>query len=142
MPEMAEYLQPTTTDHPDGIYRVVGTDESTVTLLRVGDAEGTRVHTGEIQQIDRTKLDGFETADEPAGRGVVATLADVPELLYFQFVAFAGTLTDRPGATAVALVCLVAGLIGDQLAAVPRAAEVGLILVGSLGLAALGSGRL
>lgn len=141
MPEAAEYLQPTTADCADGIYRVVGTDESTVTLLRVGDAEGTRVHTGEIRRVERARLDGFETAAEPAGQGVLAALADVPELLYFEFVAFGGTLTDRPVLAAIALGCLVAGLLGDQVVGVPRVAEVGLILAGSLGLAAIGSGR-
>lgn len=47
-----------------------------VTLLRVADADGRRVHAGEIRQVDRARLGAaFEPADaSDAGFGPVADL--------------------------------------------------------------------
>lgn len=57
---------------PDGIYRVVGTTPDSVTLLRVGDADGEREVTGTIYSVTReTYRESFESADEPAGRGLL-----------------------------------------------------------------------
>ncbi|MCU4801834.1 hypothetical protein OB920_15755 [Halobacteria archaeon HArc-gm2] len=50
---------------PPGVYRVVGTPENAVTLLRVADADGRRVHTGEVHRVPRTDLDEFEVAANP-----------------------------------------------------------------------------
>jgi hypothetical protein len=51
----------------NGVYRVVGTADETVTLLRVGDADGRRVHTGEIETVEPDALTAFEPAENPDG---------------------------------------------------------------------------
>lgn len=57
---------------PDGIYRVVGTTPDSVTLLRVGDAEGDREVTGTVLSVSReTYRESFESTSEPAGRGLL-----------------------------------------------------------------------
>jgi len=50
---------------PPGVYRVVGTPEDGVTLLRVADADGRRVHTGEVHTVTLSDLDDFEPAENP-----------------------------------------------------------------------------
>ena len=58
------------------VCRVVGTDADTVALLRVGDADGQRVNTGDVVTVDRERLDGFTRAGNPAGnRSVADTVA-------------------------------------------------------------------
>jgi hypothetical protein len=48
-----------------GIYRVVGRDDDSVTLLRVADSDGRRAVTGEVTAVDRSRLGEFESADDP-----------------------------------------------------------------------------
>ncbi|WP_197428449.1 hypothetical protein [Halapricum sp. CBA1109] len=81
-PAVSDHLRPTDADVPDGVYRVVGTTDG-VTLLRVGDADGRRVVTGEVRTVpDAT---GFEAAENPAGnRSLGRTVAGVPQTLYWQ----------------------------------------------------------
>lgn len=60
-----------TADEDPGIYRVVGTSESAVTLLRVADADGTRRATGVLCRVPLTTLDGdFEPAANPGDGGI------------------------------------------------------------------------
>lgn len=47
-PSPLDHVVPTDADYPDGVYRVVGTGDGPVTLLRVTDAAGRRAHTGEL----------------------------------------------------------------------------------------------
>ena len=49
---------------PAGVYRVVGTSEQ-LTLLRVGDADGRRVRTGEIVRVSRSVYTNFGAAENP-----------------------------------------------------------------------------
>lgn len=78
-PSPSDFVRPngnTVTDSgesvSDGIYRVVGTTPESVTLLRVGDAEGDREVTGTVLRVSReTYRESFESADEPAGRGLL-----------------------------------------------------------------------
>ncbi|WP_226005891.1 hypothetical protein [Natrinema salinisoli] len=64
---MRDHCRPIAGDYPDGIYRVVGTGEDTVTLFRVGDAEGRRVNTGEIVTVRDREFEAFEPAENPDG---------------------------------------------------------------------------
>jgi hypothetical protein len=48
-----------------GIYRVVGVDEDRVTLLRVADGRGRRVHEGAVEYVDRDEYGTLEPADNP-----------------------------------------------------------------------------
>ncbi len=62
---------------PAGVYRVVGTDAGTVTLLRVADGAGRREHSGTVEHVDRETLaEAFERAENPdAGFSPSALLA-------------------------------------------------------------------
>ncbi|WP_254523410.1 hypothetical protein [Natrinema caseinilyticum] len=62
-----DHVRPIEADRPDGIYRVVGTSREAVTLLRVGDADGRRVSTGEIVTVSADDLEGFDRAENPDG---------------------------------------------------------------------------
>jgi hypothetical protein len=39
-PAVYDHVELQDSDHPDGVYRVVGTTDETVTLLQVADADG------------------------------------------------------------------------------------------------------
>jgi hypothetical protein len=65
-PDIGGQYRPTDGDADAGIYRVVGTTGETVTLLKVGDAEDRRVHTGDIESVPRTTFDAaFTSAPSP-----------------------------------------------------------------------------
>ena len=49
---------------PDGIYRVVGVSDG-VTLLRVADASGTRVHDGRVFTVSTAEYAAFPEAENP-----------------------------------------------------------------------------
>lgn len=130
--------------HPDGIYRVVGTNGETVILLRVSDADGRRVHTGEVVSVPSEKLDAFEPADNPDGTHtatVQASLLSALEITYWSVWAFGRQLAAHPIATALTLGLALAGVFGNQIMPLPDAVSPVLLFGGSLGLAYVGSGR-
>jgi len=59
-----------------GVYRVVGTVDNEVTLLRVADSSGTRRHTGTVVTVSvATLLADFEPTENPdAGFSFVGAL--------------------------------------------------------------------
>ena len=123
-----------------GVYRVVGTDERTVTLLRVADADDRRRNTGELVTVDRDALAGLEPAENPDGnRSVGRALAGLVDGLTWQFRAFVGALADRPVASTAALALLLGGLLGDRVLEAPEAVFTVVVFAGSLSLAALGA---
>jgi hypothetical protein len=62
---IGEHYRPTTETHQAGVYRVVGAGER-VALLRVGDADGRRVHPGDVIHVDESSLTAeFEAASDP-----------------------------------------------------------------------------
>ncbi len=125
---------------PDGIYRVVGVSGERVTLLRVADADGRRVHTGETVTV-RAGGDRFEPADNPdQNRSLAAALAAAPGTAYWSVRAFVGQLLANPVQTALALALLVAGVAGGPFLPVPDLLLGGLVFAGGLGLAYAGSG--
>jgi len=103
-----------------GVYRVVGTHESTVTLLRVGDGEGHRVNTGAVTSVDRESLAAFDAAENPdgnraAGERASGALSDVA----WQLRAFLQGLRARPLATLGAVALIVVGHQGHRVLDVP-----------------------
>jgi hypothetical protein len=138
-PAVSDYLRPTDADVPDGVYRVVGTTDG-VTVLRVGDADGRRVVTGEV----RTVLDatGFEAAEPPGKRSVSARLRSFAETAYWSVRAFAASLVVHPLAALAATALLLAGTVVPDALDVPAAAGTALVFAGAFGLAYVGSGRL
>jgi hypothetical protein len=59
-----------------GVYRVVGTPDGKVTLLRVADPDGARVHTGAVEQVSvATLVADFDPADNPdAGFSLIGAI--------------------------------------------------------------------
>lgn len=130
-------------DCPDGVYRVVGTSEETVTLLRVADADCRRAHTGELVTVDFDDLEETESVPNPDGnRSLVASIAGALEMGYWSVRVFGQQLAANPVLAAVAGVLFLAGTVGERFVAAPDVAFVVLVLAGGLLLAAIGSGRL
>lgn len=82
--KVGKHYRPTEADHDPGVYRVVGATDG-VTLLRVGDADGRRIHTGELRRVDAAALEsGFEAARNPdAGLSPAGTLRDAAQGVYW-----------------------------------------------------------
>lgn len=84
MTDVGDHYRPTDGAVDPGVYRVVGTTDG-VALLRVGDADGRRVHTGEVHRVDTDTLDAaFEPASNPdAGFALASALRDALQGLYW-----------------------------------------------------------
>lgn len=141
--DVYDHVRPTDSNITPGVYRVVGTAEDTVTLLRVGDETGRRVHTGDVVTVDRDTLSAFEPADNPDdGWAIVPLLAGLPRSLYWQLRTFALTLASHPIPAAVALAVLLIGSLEDPGIALPDPLSTVFVFAGAFGLAYVGSGRL
>ncbi|MFC7141270.1 hypothetical protein ACFQMA_15700 [Halosimplex aquaticum] len=124
----------------EGVYRVVGTDDEHVTLLRVGDADGRRVNTGEVLTVDRDALDGFEPTDNPDGnRPAGETVSGFLRDFVWQLRAFAGGLRSRPLASLAALALVVVGHQGHRVLSVPELWLTAVYFLGVLGVVYLGA---
>lgn len=138
-----DHYRPAGGDYPQGIYRVVGTTEEAVTVLRVGDADGRRVHTGEVYTVPTAEFTAFEAAENPDGsRPLGATLVSSLGMGYWGLRAFLGQLAANPGPATVALVLIAAGLFGEGMLSVPAFLRDVAVLVGALLFVYAGSGRL
>mgnify|MGYP000256511594 CR=1 FL=1 len=141
-PTVFDHLRPTDADYPAGVYRVVGVDDDAVTLLRIGDEEGTRVHTGDVRRVPRAALDGFATADPPERSAPPgALLRTVPAHLYWSVWAFLKSLRRQPVPSVVALILLTAGAVGGGTLPVSETGLDALVLLGTVGLVLVASGR-
>lgn len=130
-------------DVPDGVYRVVGTSDRAVTLLRVGTQSGRRVATGDLRRLSRDEFAGFEPAENPdVDDSSMASIGSIPGRVYWSIRAFLIQLSRRPLAAVIALSILGVGLLGETVLPLGEATASGLVLVGSLCLAGVGSGRL
>lgn len=141
-PTVYDHVSPTDCDYPDGVYRVVGVDGA-VTLLRVADGDGRRVHTGELVTVEADAFDAFEPVDRPTpANSFGARVASVPAVGYWSLRAFGQQLRARPRATAVAGGPALVGLVGSLVPVPPVPDPVfgALLFVGSLGLAHVGGG--
>lgn len=142
-PASYDHLRAADADHPEGVYRVVGTGGDRVTLLRVGDADGRRIHTGETVTVERAAFDGFEPAPNPDGnRPLGRALVSGLETAYWSVRAFGQQLRAHPVAAAVAGLLVVAGGLGESYLPLPEVAFGALLLAGGLLLAYVGGGRL
>jgi hypothetical protein len=81
---VGEHYRPATETRPAGVYRVVGAGDP-VALLRVGNEDGRRVHTGDVTQLDQSALTAdFEAASAPdTGFAPVAGLRNAVSGLYW-----------------------------------------------------------
>lgn len=130
-------------DATPAVYRVVGTDDESLTLLRVTDAEGRRANTGDLLHVEREHLSAFESAENPDdNRSFAAALAGQVDGLTWQLRVFGRSLAARPLPSAVALAVVTVGLVGDQFLAGPDWAFGLAVFAGSLAVAALGSNLL
>jgi len=122
-----------------GVYRVVGTGDP-VTLLRVGDADGRRVTTGETVHVDRADLAAFEVADNPDGnRPAADRLASLGADLALQVWAFWRGLRARPLAALAAAAAMVVGHQGDRVLPGPDVAFTAVYMAGALALVVVGA---
>ena len=130
-------------EYEPGIYRVVGTDGDSVTLLRVGDSDGRRVSSGTVVGVSSDELDAFEPAENPDGnRPLGARLVSLPATVGWSFVAFGQQLAARPLPAAAALALFAVGLVGESALGLQEPLATVIALVGALALTLLGSGRL
>jgi hypothetical protein len=142
-PNQYGHFKPVEVDVSNGIYRVVGSDEETVTLLPVADANERRIHTGEVVTVSLGEFAGFTPIENPDGnRSLGATLRSHLEMGYWSFRVFLQQLASKPMSATVAILLVIVGTFGNQILPLPDAVSGGLILFGSLGLALIGSGRL
>lgn len=142
-PDPHEHFKPVNSDVSDGIYRVVGNDEEAVVLLRVADARDRRIHTGEVVTVPLDVFTGFASAENPDGnRPLGAVLASSLEMGYWSIRVFMQQLVSNPHPTMIAITLVIVGVFGDQILSLPDVVFGGLILLGSLGLAYVGGGRL
>ena len=142
-PDLYEHFKPMNVDVSDGVYRVVGSDEEAVTLLRVADANERRTHTGEVVTVPIDEFTGFTPAENPDGnRPVGDILTSNLEMGYWSIRVFIQQLASNPLPTLGAIALILGGVFGDRIFSLPDVVFGGLILLGSLGLAYVGSGRL
>lgn len=143
LPDPHEHFKPVNVEVSDGIYRVVGSDEEAVTLLRVADANERRIHTGETVTVPLDEFTGFAPAENPDGNRPLGTvLASNLEMGYWSIRAFTQQLASNPLPTTIAITLVIVGVFGDQILSLPDVVFGGLILLGSLSLAYVGGGRL
>ncbi|WP_135366205.1 hypothetical protein [Halosimplex halophilum] len=128
------------TDLAPGVYRVVGTADSSVTLLRVGDADGHRVNTGEVATVDRDALTGFEPADNPDGNRPLGEKARrFAESVVWNLRAFVAGLLARPALAVVALALVVVGHQGHRVLSVPESWLTAVYFLGVFAVVYLGA---
>ena len=142
-PSVYDHFSPTDTDYPDGTYRVVGTSGEGVTLLRVADADSRRINTGEIITVSYDDLDGFDSAENPDGnRPLGSALTSGVETVYWSLRVFVQQLAAHPLLTVLAFAFISAGYFGEVITPLPEVVLDILTIIGALGLAYIGSGRL
>jgi len=129
-------------DYEEGVYRVVGVGEGTVTLLRVGDGEGRRANTGELTTVATDEMGEFERCENPDGnRHPTDFLVSIPETGYWSVVAFAKEIHSHPVRASLAMGLFLFGYFGESIVDAPDSFFGALVIVGSLLLAYVGSGR-
>lgn len=142
-PALYEHYRPPEGTLSAGVYRVVGTTEDDVTLLRVGDADGRRINTGEVHTVSAEAFDGFERAENPDGNRPLGETVTAPLLSgYWGLRAFLGQLVANPVPAVVALSLIGAGVFGEGRLSAPALLLDISGLVGVLLLVYTGSGRL
>lgn len=140
-PGVYDHVRPIGDDYPDGIYRVVGVDDETVTILRVSDADGRRVHGGEVERVDVDGFDSFTAAGDPDGnRSLGAAVSSQLVATGWSVRVFVSQLFDHPLASILLVSLVLLGAFGERWLPLPEVALDGLLLLGAAGLAYVGSG--
>jgi hypothetical protein len=133
-PEPGAHLRSDGDPVPAGVYRVVGRNEASVTLLEVGDEAGSRVHTGRVERVARGALPELEPTDPPATGFDIAGVVDA---VYFSVRAIPSNLAGRPGQVLLGVALVLAPVLGSGVvpglsAGVAEAMElVGALLLGA-----------
>jgi hypothetical protein len=141
-PTVYEHYRPTDAAYPDGVYRVVGVSDGRVTLLRVANADGRRTNSGELVTADAGDLGGFTPAENPDGNRSLADAAvSAVRMAPWSALAFARQLAANPLPTAVAVAFFAVGAFGAGVVRLPASAWDALVLVGTVALVYVGSGR-
>jgi len=134
------------TDHPEyrsGVYRVVGTDNQQLTLLLVGDSNGSRIYTGEVITVGESALGSFEPAEQPlSDRSVTGTVLSGLSIGYWSLRANARQLRVRPTRTATVAVLLGGGLLLDRFNLVSEPVASIAVVAGSVLFVLVATGRL
>ncbi|QLH76040.1 hypothetical protein HZS55_01390 [Halosimplex rubrum] len=143
-PAVYDHVRPPASDTDSalspGVYRVVGVGERTVTLLRVGDADGYRVNTGEVATVDRDALAAFAPADNPDGnRPLGERVRRFAESVVWNLRAFVAGLLARPALAVVALALVVVGHQGHRVLSVPESWLTAVYFLGVFGVVYLGA---
>ena len=142
-PAVYDHFVSTDTAHSDGIYRVVGTSEDSVTLLRVANADGRRSHTGRIVTVSHGALDSLVPVENPDGnRPLGETVSSALETAYWSARVFVQQLAAHPLMTVLALTFITTGYFGEGIGPLSDGVSSILVVVGSLLLAYIGSARL
>jgi hypothetical protein len=139
-----DHFQVRSGDYPTGTYRVVGVREETVTLLKIGDEEGRREHTGDIITLGLDEVEALDRIEEPElDQRTSAAIKSVLEMGYWSLRVFTRELAKHPIPTAIAAVLVLLGYFdGGILPSFSSTVSGLLIMLGSLSLAYIGSGRL
>ncbi|KTG11573.1 hypothetical protein AUR64_03490 [Haloprofundus marisrubri] len=140
---MYAHYQSTAGNRSDGTYRVVGISDESVTLLRITDADGKRVHTGQTVTVARDSLGDYEVVDNPDETfSFEGTVSSAVEALYWTSRVFAAQLLTHRLLSSIAVALVLIGFLGDEAVPLPDFASSILVLIGTLTLVYIGNGRL
>lgn len=141
-PSVYDHYRLADMEYEDGIYRVVGVDDSTVTLLRVGESDGRRTNTGEVITVDIKVIENSEVSENPDGNPRASgVLWSVPKTAYWSAIAFIKEASSHPIRASVGIAFLAVGYFGEGTLPVPDMVLGILILIGGMSLAYVGSGK-
>jgi hypothetical protein len=142
MAAIYDHVELRDSDHPAGVYRVVGTADDTVTLLHVADSDGRRIHTGRTVSVSHDTYDELPPASNPDGGGSITdVLVSLPATGYWALRGSARQLAASPVRTLLAVAAVVVGAVGPRALPVSPLVLDGLLLGGILALVVIGEGR-
>ncbi|ERH00818.1 MAG: hypothetical protein J07HN6_02447 [Halonotius sp. J07HN6] len=142
MASIYDHVEVRDSDHPDGVYRVVGTTADTVTLLHVADADGRRLHSGRTVSVSHSTYEELPSASNPDdGGSITDVLTSLPATGYWAVRGSARQLAASPVRTLLAVAAVVVGAVGPRALSVSPLVLDGLLLGGILGLVLIGEGR-
>ena len=140
-PAVSDHVELQDSDHPDGVYRVVGTTDETVTLLQVADADGQRVHSGYTIAVPTATYESLPAAANPDEQGLIAaSLRSVPTGTYWTRRAAGRRYAEQPLLTAILVAIPVIVAVGEGVLPVQSGILDGIFAGGISWLVSLGSG--
>lgn len=133
MVEINDIYRIESSNYESGIYRVVGTSNNIV-LVKIGDLNKNRIHTGHIIKTTEDKLQDFDNSDIPKKnikQKIISKINMIPYILSANY----DRMKDNNYLNIVSLIFLVCGLLFDFLVIEYPIISSTLILIGSLGFA-------